>query len=251
MTTKRKSPAFSFYPDSWFGGTMLLEPEQRAAYIDLLSAEWLNGPLSKTQAHVVCRGVSAQVVDYVLDAKFELVNGLYQNNRLEQERGKQQAKRESGSKGGSKRQANFKRTSSEPASKHSSENLHSDSDSVSDSVLDSDSVSDSKNSHTHTPRARKKFDTAEFEPEFSRWCAFRLAVDGRDLPEPQVETLLMDLGRRGVEKAKRDIDFSIAKGAKSILDSDNDFQQRSRSSPSQRNNRSMSTAELLALRTKK
>ena len=44
----------------------------------------------------------------------------------------------------------------------------------------------------------------------------------------QAETLLMDLGRRGPDKAARDIEFSINKGAKSILDSDNDFQQRSR-----------------------
>ena len=36
----------------------------------------------------------------------------------------------------------------------------------------------------------------------------------------------MDLGRRGTAKAIRDIDFSIRKSAKSILDSDNDFEKQ-------------------------
>lgn len=101
---------------------------------------------------------------------------------------------------------------------------------------------------THTPRSRKKFETEEFEPEWTRWCEFRFAIDGREIPEPQVETLLMDLGRRGSEKAKRDIEFSIRKSAKSILDSDNDFESRARNGPSAngyRGKKSMTTAELL------
>jgi hypothetical protein len=36
----------------------------------------------------------------------------------------------------------------------------------------------------------------------------------------------MELNRRGPEKAKRDIDFSIQKGARSILDSDRDFDKQ-------------------------
>ncbi|WP_068139597.1 hypothetical protein [Roseimaritima ulvae] len=42
----------------------------------------------------------------------------------------------------------------------------------------------------------------------------------------------MELDRNGTEKAKRDIDFSIRKGARSILDSDNDVQKpKGRASP--------------------
>jgi hypothetical protein len=46
------------------------------------------------------------------------------------------------------------------------------------------------------------------------------------VPAIQAEAILMDLGRRGAEKAARDIEFSIRKDAKSILDSDNDFEKR-------------------------
>lgn len=78
------------------------------------------------------------------------------------------------------------------------------------------------NIHSH-PQAE------EFAKEWTRWCEFRYSVDGRQIPEVQAESILMELHRRGPEKAKRDIDFSIQKGARSILDSDNDFgKQRSK-----------------------
>lgn len=76
-----------------------------------------------------------------------------------------------------------------------------------------------KNIHTH-PQAK------DFSDEWNRWCEFRYSVDGRHLPEVQAEAILMELHRRGPDKAKRDIDFSIQKGAKSILDSDNTFERR-------------------------
>ena len=79
-----------------------------------------------------------------------------------------------------------------------------------------------KNIHSH-PQAK------EFAKEWTRWCEFRYSVDGRHIPEVQADSILMELHRRGPEKAKRDIDFSIQKGARSILDSDNDFgKQRSK-----------------------
>ena len=51
-------------------------------------------------------------------------------------------------------------------------------------------------------------------------------MDGRKIPEVQADAVLMELNRRGPEKAKRDIDFSIQKGARSILDSDRDFDKQ-------------------------
>ncbi len=73
-----------------------------------------------------------------------------------------------------------------------------------------------KNIHTPTQ-------AEGFADEWSRWCEFRFSVDGREVNEIQAETILMDLHRRGADKARRDIDFSIQKGARSILDSDNNF----------------------------
>ncbi len=76
------------------------------------------------------------------------------------------------------------------------------------------------------PRASQVRVPPELSVAWSRWCDFRLAIDGRPIGDTQAETILMDLGRRGAEKAIRDIEFSILKSAKSILDSDNDYQKR-------------------------
>ena len=76
-----------------------------------------------------------------------------------------------------------------------------------------------KNIHTH-PQAE------EFADEWKRWCEFRFSVDGKQIPEVQADAIIMELHRRGTDKAKRDIDFSIQKGARSILDSNNDFGKR-------------------------
>lgn len=84
------------------------------------------------------------------------------------------------------------------------------------SVTREDERREEKNKHTH-PQAK------EFADEWKRWCEFRFSVDGTHIPEVQADAVIMELNRRGPEKAKRDIDFSIQKGARSILDSDNDF----------------------------
>ena len=84
--------------------------------------------------------------------------------------------------------------------------------------VDRSRVDKNKNTHTH-PHARG------FENEWDRWLEYREASDGK-VNDIQAEAVLMDLCRRGPDKAARDIDFSIRKGAKSILDSDHDFQQR-------------------------
>ena len=72
-----------------------------------------------------------------------------------------------------------------------------------------------------------------FEEDWERWLRYRENVDGRRMDEIQQDEVLMDLHRRGPEKARRDIKFSLLHGSKSILDSDNDFQKRQHSGGSQ------------------
>lgn len=60
---------------------------------------------------------------------------------------------------------------------------------------------------------------------FARWVQFRFDRDGVRMGAIQQEAVLMDLLRRGPEKAIADINFSILKTAKSILDSANDFEK--------------------------
>lgn len=95
-----------------------------------------------------------------------------------------------------------------------------------------------ENTHTHAGSGAPE----ELATDWDRWMRFRESVDGRRMDPIQADAVLMDLGRRGVEKAKRDIDFSIQKGAKTILDSDNDFTRRNQSSGSKK---MKSVAELL------
>ena len=75
------------------------------------------------------------------------------------------------------------------------------------------------NTHTHTA-------PDWLEKDWKRWCNYGEARDGRPMDAILSETVLMDLMRRGDGKAQRDIEFSILKQARSILDSDNDFSKR-------------------------
>lgn len=156
---KRKSPAFSFYPNDWFEGTMLMPAVQRAIYIDLLGLQWVRSGFSRDEARLAVRGVSPDDVDSVIAAKFvEAKPNWFINERLEAERLKQGERaenaRKNGRKGGRPRQTQNPEhnpegtqgvTQKEPRGepKPNPERNLSDSDSVSDSVLVLDSGSDS------------------------------------------------------------------------------------------------------------
>ena len=87
-----------------------------------------------------------------------------------------------------------------------------------------------KNTHTPTQQA------IGFEDQWKQWVEYRFQDTGKRMGEVQQDATLMELTRRGPDKAKRDIAFSILKEAKSILDSDNDFSKRngSRSQPAEK-----------------
>ena len=64
-----------------------------------------------------------------------------------------------------------------------------------------------------------------FEDHWKKWCDYVFEKDGVRINEIEAQTTVFKLCQVGAEKAKRDIDFSILKRAKSILDSNNDFSQ--------------------------
>jgi len=112
---------------------------------------------------------------------------------------------------------------------HKAGNAKGNAASVSDALPRAEQKRAEENTHTHTHKRESKDSVSvpeEIAPHWERWCNFRLSIDGREVNSIQAETLLMDLGRRGWAKAAKDIDFSIRKGARSILDSDNDFEAR-------------------------
>jgi uncharacterized protein YdaU (DUF1376 family) len=231
----RKSPAFSFYPDSWIGGTMRMPPMQRAAYIDLLANQWLEGAFDSACALLVCRGIKEADVLAVLDSKFELVDGLYFNRRLEEERKKQAAKSEAGRIGGSKSQSNSqakrKQTAKQTSSKPASEIQHSVSDSVSDSITDTDS---------HTPLPPKgdaagavvaedleipdSLDRPEFRKAWSNWIAFHKSA-GKPLNPVTAQFQIEHLARQGPDKAVKDLELTMlsAREPGKIWDSDREW----------------------------
>jgi hypothetical protein len=75
--------------------------------------------------------------------------------------------------------------------------------------------------HTHTAAVIPK----ELEEPWRRWESFVMERHGRRIGAIEAETVLLELLGRGTQKATADIEFSIRKGAKTILDSDNDFEK--------------------------
>ena len=82
--------------------------------------------------------------------------------------------------------------------------------------------------HTHTEEnvPRKELPEWVVDP-WERFLKTVFAVTGRQMPETTQDATLMEVLRRGDAKGKADLEFSILKGAKTLLDSGNDFQARS------------------------
>lgn len=76
-----KDPAFLFYPGDWLGGTITLSRLQKGCYMDLLVAQFNNGPLSLEKIRTVLG--QDQATWTVLSSKFKQdSDGLFYNERL-------------------------------------------------------------------------------------------------------------------------------------------------------------------------
>lgn len=76
-----KDPAFLFYPNDWLGGTMSFSRHLKGCYIDLLIAQFNNGPLSLDTIKTVLGQDQASWT--VLSSKFkQTAEGLWYNERL-------------------------------------------------------------------------------------------------------------------------------------------------------------------------
>ena len=145
---------------------MRMPPMQRAAYIDLMANQWLEGPFTLEVALMVSRGVPEKEVKAVLQSKFIQSDGLYYNERLEQERKKQIANSDKQSRNGKKGgrppkndkpkinptdNPNETQIDSQLETQTEARKKLSDSDSDSVLVLESNSNSDSveEDSHRH------------------------------------------------------------------------------------------------------
>ena len=98
-----KPPAFQFYPDDFVAGTTILTTEEVGAYILLLCHQWSVGHVPDDEALIrrIARITQAFPLGLVL-SKFQKVDGVLKNARLEAERAKQVAYREKQAKNGQK-----------------------------------------------------------------------------------------------------------------------------------------------------
>lgn len=238
----RKSPGFTFYPDSWLGGTAIMGWAQKGLYMEMLATSWLHGLLDVCQFRDALRIVPDSEDDKmmlrVLASKYVEKDGGFINERLEEERDKQAKRRASGAKGGKKKAANAKAASSKPPSKpcseRPSEKLGTDSDSDSDSEPDTDSLSPSKGSEgggearipevLSTDQFRKTWDT------YRGWC---LATSGKQFNEIQGQYALAELAKRGHDKAIADLELTMLKASRvgTIWDSEREFNGNAGSGP--------------------
>lgn len=97
--------------------------------------------------------------------------------------------------------------------------------------------------HTHTEENVPRKDIPEWVVDpWDRFLKTVFAVTGRQMPETTQDATLMEVLRRGEAKGKADLEFSVMKGAKTLLDSGNDFQARSVGSTARSASKSKSEA---------
>ena len=78
-----KDPALLWYFNDWAGGTQLLNRHQKGCYMDLLQAQFNNGPLTIEDIKLILGADFGQWPK--LENKFCLENGRYYNKRLKYE----------------------------------------------------------------------------------------------------------------------------------------------------------------------
>ena len=101
--TMNKPPAFQFYADDFVAGTSILTTEEVGAYILLLCHQWNTGSIPNDDNLIRRIAKITQAFDLgLLKTKFELVDGVLKNPRLEREREKQRLFREKQAENGTK-----------------------------------------------------------------------------------------------------------------------------------------------------
>jgi len=89
----QKSPAFQFYPKDFMAGTATMSNQEVGAYMRLLCYAWDAGSVpndSRERSRIVCCSLKQErTLWHRLERKFALVDGVYVNERMEEERQKQ------------------------------------------------------------------------------------------------------------------------------------------------------------------
>lgn len=90
-----KDPAFLFYPNDWLGGTMLFSRLHKGAYMDVLMAQFNHGHMALEDIETLLGDDFNKVWAKLKTKLNQDENGLYYNDRLDQEINKRKAYTES------------------------------------------------------------------------------------------------------------------------------------------------------------
>jgi len=236
---RRKPPSFDFFPDDFMAGTYHLPAEVVGAYIRLLCYQWSNGSIPDDEAALSrIVGIDAAALRphmLLLMQKFERgEDGGLRNHRLEDERAKKLSIIEKAKANANKRWAG------------KSQGSESKEQETGGPIKDATALPSHMPSHcepicSQLPTSNVQVNSLSLSQgkdglidpnvicpswlcvEFNRWLSFRFARDGQRIDPISQETMIQELVRRGEQKALKDINFSILKQAKRLLDSDNDY----------------------------
>lgn len=86
-----KDPAFLFYPGDWLGGTMAMSYEEKGIYISLLMLQFNNGHMTIDMMGQYIGHMFGQFWGRYQDKFVKDDNGLYYNEKLEEEKNKRKA----------------------------------------------------------------------------------------------------------------------------------------------------------------
>ena len=221
----RKSPAFSFYADSWVLGTLAMSYEDQGVYMRMLCFQWASGPSNANAYANACGEHYREHVNRILSSKFECIGDLWHNARLEEERQKQVArsskaktsanKRWNAGNPGSAEQNNtpppmptHMPTHCERIAQANAPEMHS----VSVSVSNEEENKEPPKVPQRSPVIPASLDCEQFQTAWHRWLAYLEAKDGRLNPVQlslHIKKCAETLSTHGMSKVVADLEASI------------------------------------------
>jgi uncharacterized protein YdaU (DUF1376 family) len=237
---RTKPPSFDFFPDDFIAGTYHLPAEAVGIYVRLLCYQWNNGSIPSDENELArVAGVDADAMrthmrTVMLKFMPDGCGGL-KNARLERERDHKLSVIEKSKSAADSRWTKEKARKAAEAARLSgcggnadayADAMRTDMPPTSNVLLPT-----SVDIHTHTHPAddpngligQDVIVPDHLREWFIRWLDWRWQDSGKKPPATLQEVWVHDLLTRGKEKAIQDLQFSISKQGKNLLDSKNDF----------------------------
>jgi uncharacterized protein YdaU (DUF1376 family) len=237
---RTKPPSFDFFPDDFIAGTYHLPAEAVGIYVRLLCYQWNNGSIPSDENELArVAGVDADAMrthmrTVMLKFMPDGCGGL-KNARLEREREHKLSVIEKSKSAADSRWTKEKARKAAEAARLSgcggnadayADAMRTDMPPTSNVLLPT-----SVDTHTHTHPAddpngligQDVIVPDHLREWFIRWLDWRWQDSGKKPPATLQEVWVHDLLTRGKEKAIQDLQFSISKQGKNLLDSKNDF----------------------------